>query len=251
MQRSGTNFLRRIIGSHPAIDPLFGEIFDPSHIDEELSFFNFYQRLVAESPSFCLPDKRILAFEKYIEFLDRNVPSEHYVLDVKYNSIRQMESYWSREKEIFVQYIIDKQWPVIHLIRTDLVAAVFSHIRARQTGVWMTEKSDYCDTSSVIVDPVVVVNAIAQRRQAIQRYRRSFQGARLLELMYEDFMDGSNGVSESTVEQLGRFLNVTDRFSRVAKSRKLIIKPMSQAIRNYGDVLEMAATRNVPLSVSV
>lgn len=250
IQRSGTNFLRRILGSHPAIDPLFGEIFDPNHIRKEQSFFNFYQRAVADDPALCLPDQRMVAFEKYIEFLDQSVEAEHYVLDIKYNSLRQMESYWPRQREVLTQYIIDKQWPVIHLIRTDLLAASFSHIRARETGVWMSKGTDHRDTFSITVDPASIVNAVAQRRQAVQKYKRDFHGARLLELHYEDCLDASSGFSETVIETLRDFLETTDQFSRTPETTKLITQPMSQAIENYGEVVALAEARKVPLAIT-
>ena len=251
VQRSGTNFLRRVIGSHPAIDPLFGEIFDPNHNGKGLSFFNFYQRVVADDPTLCLPNNRIAAFEKYIEFLDENVAADHYVLDIKYASLRHMESYWPSNKEVLTQYIIDRQWPVIHLIRTDLLAAILSQVRARETGVWMTKKSDHCDTFSTTVDPVGIVNSVAGRSHAIKKYRRDFQGARLLELIYEKFVDAPNGISESDMERIREFLGVTDEFSRTPETRKLITRPMSQTIENYEDVLAAAAIRKVPLAMSI
>lgn len=250
MQRSGTNFLRRIIGSHPAIDPLFGEIFDPNYIRRELNFFNFYQRAVAEKSSYCLPDQRVVAFEKYIEFLDENVPTDHYVLDIKYASLRHLDSYWPQSKEVLTQYIIDRQWPVIHLIRTDLLAAIFSHVRARETGVWMTKKG-HCDTFSTTVDPVGIVNGVAQRKQAIQKYRRDFGGARLLELVYEDLIDESGSVSEGVIEKIRDFLDVPDKFSRTPETRKLITQPMSEAIENYDEVVAAAAARKVALAMSI
>jgi hypothetical protein len=251
IQRSGTNFLRRVLGSHPAIDPLFGEIFDPNHLKQPLNFFNFYRRAVVGDPSLCLPDKRIVAFERYIEFLDQKVAADHYVIDIKYSSIRQLEAYWPSEKEVLTSYLIEKQWPIIHLIRTDLLAAVFSHIRARETGVWMTKGADHCDNFSLSVDPSAIVNALAQRRQAIQRYRREFKGARLLELVYEEFMDAPNGISEPALEKIVKFLGISDEFSRTPQTRKLITRPLSQAIENYDDVVAAAATRNVALAMSI
>ena len=250
IQRSGTNFLRRVLGSHPAIDPLFGEIFDPNFIKQPLNFFNFYQRAVVGDPSLCLPDKRIVAFERYIEYLDDNIAADHYILDIKYASIRHMESYWSAEKEVLTKYIIEKQWPVIHLIRMDLLAAEFSHIRARETGVWMTKGNHHCDTFSISLDPVRIVNAVAQRRQVIQRYRRDFSGARLLELLYEEFINAPNGMSEPAIERISDFLDITDNFSRKPETRKLITLPMSQAIQNYDKVVATAAARKVPLVLS-
>lgn len=251
VQRSGTNFLRRVIGSHPAIDPLFGEIFDPNHNGKKLSFFNFYQRAVADDPTLCLPNKRIAAFEKYIEFLDENVAADHYVLDIKYASLRHMESYWPSGKEVLTQYIIDRQWPVIHLIRTDLLAAILSQMRARETGVWMTKNADHSDTFSTTVDPVGIVSSVAGRRHAIEKYRRDFQGARLLELIYEEFVDAPNGISEPGMERIREFLGVTDEFSRTPETRKLITQPLSQTIENYEDVLAAAAIRKVPLTMSI
>ena len=251
VQRSGTNFLRRVLGSHPAIDPLFGEIFDPGHLANELSFFHFYERAVATNPSLCLPDQRILAFEQYIEFLDKTVQSAYYILDIKYNSIRQMESYWSEKREVLAQYIIDKQWPVIHLIRTDLVAAIFSQLRARKTGVYVTMAQNYRDTSCDTVDAVGMVKGVAQRRRLIQQYRRDFGGARILEVAYEDFINAPNGISEAALGRVRDFLGVTDEFSRTPETTKLITQPMSQSIANYEEVLAEAASRKVQLAMSL
>jgi hypothetical protein len=251
VQRSGTNFFRRILGSHPAIDPLFGEIFDPGHIGNELSFFHFYERAVADNPSLCLPDQRIVAFEKYIEFLDKKVQSAYYVLDIKYNSIRQMESYWSKKREVLAQYIIDKQWPVIHLIRTDLLAAIYSQLRAGKTGVYVTKAPNYRDTSSDAVDAVQMVKGVAQRRRLIQQYRRDLSGARILEIAYEDLINAPNGVSEVVMGRICDFLGVTDEFSRAPDTTKLIRKPMSQAIKNYDEVMAEAASQEVQLAMSI
>jgi hypothetical protein len=251
VQRSGTNFLRRVLGSHPAIDPLFGEIFDPGHIGNELSFFHFYERAVADNPSLCLPDQRIVAFEKYIEFLDMKVQSAYYILDIKYNSIRQMESYWSKRREVLAQYMIDKQWPVIHLIRTDLVAATFSQLRARKTGIYVTKAPNYRDTYSGAVDAVQMVKGVAQRRRLIQQYRRDLAGAKILEIAYEDLIDAPNGISDFAMEKIRDFLGVTDEFSRTPATTKLITQPMSQAIENYDEVLTEAASRKVQLTMSI
>jgi LPS sulfotransferase NodH len=251
VQRSGTNFLRQLLGSHPAIDPLFGEILDPNHIGNELSFFHFYERAVADNPSLCLPDQRITAFEKYIEFLDKRIEADYYILDIKYNSIRQMESYWSGKREVLAQYIIDKQWPVIHLIRTDLLAATFSQIRARKTGVYVTKAQNYRDTFSGAVDAVQMVKGVAQRKRLIQQYRRDFGGARILEIAYEDVINAPNGISEAAMGKIRNFLGVTDEFSRTPETTKLITQPMSQAIENYDEVLAEAASRKVQLAMPI
>lgn len=251
VQRSGTNFLRRILGSHPAIDPLFGEIFDPGHIGNELSFFHFYERAVADNPFLCLPDQRIVAFEKYVEFLDERVQSPYYILDIKYHSIRQMESYWPGKREVLTQYIIDSKWPVIHLIRTDLVAAIFSQLRAHKTGIYVTKAPRYRDTFSGPVDAVQMVKGVAQRRRLIQQYRRDFGGARLLEITYEDLIDAPNGISEPVMAGVRDFLGVTDEFSRTPETTKLITQPMSRAIANYEDVLAEATSRKVQLTMSL
>ena len=251
VQRSGTNFLRRVMGSHPAIDPLFGEIFDPNYIKQPLNFFNFYRRAVVGDPSLCLPDKRLLAFELFIEYLDHQVAANHYILDIKYGSIRHLESYWPGDREVLTKYLIKQKWPVIHLIRTDLLAATFSHIRARETGVWMTKGPDHCDTFSTCVDPPALLRAMAQRRQAIQRYRRDFKGAKLLELVYEQVIDGPNGINETTLEQLGEFLGLADQFSRTPETKKLITQPMNQALQNYDEVITAAADRKVALTFAV
>jgi hypothetical protein len=132
-----------------------------------------------------------------------------------------------------------------------LLAAIFSHVRARETGVWMTKGQDHNDKFSAAVDPVGIVNGVAVRRQAIQRYRRDFAGARLLELVYEDFIDAPNGINEGAMTRIREFLDVTDNFSRTPETRKLITQPMSQAIVNYDAVLETAATRRIALTMSL
>lgn len=251
VQRSGTNFLRRVLGSHPNIDPLFGEILDPNHIGNELSFFHFYERAVADNPSLCLPDQRIIAFEKYIDLLDTKIQSQYYVLDLKYYSIRQMDSYWPGKREVLTQYIIDKKWPVIHLIRTDLVAAIYSQMRARATGVYVTKAKNYRDTFSGTVAAVQMVKAVGQRRRLIERYRRDFGGARILAIIYEDFIDAPNGISDAAIGKISDFLGITDEFSRTPETTKLITQPISQAIENYDEILAEAASRKVRLTMSI
>lgn len=251
VQRSGTNFLRRVIGSHPEIDPLFGEIFDPNFIDHPLSFFCFYQRAVADTPALCLPDQRIVAFEKYIEYLDQKIYAKHYVLDIKYNSLRQMESYWPQRREILSQYIIDRQWPVVHLIRRDLLAAAFSRLKARSTGVWVAKEEKYCDDASICVDPGRIVGDVVGRREAILRRREDFVDAKLIEMTYEDLIEEPNAVSASAIEIIRAFLGVSDEFSRTPETKKLITQPMSQAIENYHEVLATASARKVPLVMSM
>jgi LPS sulfotransferase NodH len=152
---------------------------------------------------------------------------------------------------VLTQYIIDRQWPVIHLIRTDLVAAIFSQLRARKTGVYVTKAPNYRDTSSDAVDAVQMVRGVVQRRRLIQQYRRDFGGARLLEVTYEGLIDAPNGISESVLERIRAFLGVTDEFSRTPETTKLITKPMNQAIENYDEIVAEAASRKVQLAMSV
>ena len=86
-QRSGTNFFRKTLGSHPEIDSLYGEIFDPGHAHKEQSFFAFLEREVAKAPSLCLPSNRKLVLEKYMQYLESNTNCSKLIFDIKYNSL--------------------------------------------------------------------------------------------------------------------------------------------------------------------
>jgi hypothetical protein len=115
----------------------------------------------------------------------------------------------------------------------------------------MTKGNNHCDSYSTTVDPVGIVNTLVGRRQAIEKYRRDFTGARLLELIYEEFIEAPNGINELSVERMRNFLNVTDQFSRVPETKKLITQPMSEVIENYENVVATAAARNVALTISL
>ena len=241
IQRSGTNLFRRVLGSHPEIDPLFGEIFDPRHKNEPMMFFNYYLSLVSTEPKYALPENRAAAFKTFIDFCSSKIEKNRMVFDIKYNSMFHIDSYFPEHEPVILKLIKLSSYPVIHLIRDDLVSAVFSEIVANRAGIYVIEKDEqksaFDDRQRISVDTFSFVNQVRHRHNVIQNYRNKLLSyENTTEIIYEDILDGE-AIANTPLENVGRLCGLDPSlFSREQPTKKMVSRPVEEAIKNYSDL---------------
>src|SRR5579862_328478 len=142
--RSGTTAFRLIVSRHRLITTA-GEIFHGDYTDHPDRFYNYYLAAITREPKLALPasDHRITLFEGYVDQLcgrlQSRYPDREWVfLGINYNSLHSMNTYWQNiyEPPYLMQMLQWKGYPVVHIIRRNILAAAISEARAKATGVW-------------------------------------------------------------------------------------------------------------------
>ncbi len=252
MQRSGTNFLRRVMGSHPDIDPMFGEIFDPAYIGREDCFFNFLRREVKSDADNCLPDRRIDIFERYIAFLE-SVHEGRFVLDIKYTSLQHLDGYWLSPGHELIRLILRKGWPIVHLVREDTFAAEVSNFRARVTNEYIvTDTGQKPKDVKFRVEPGEMKVAVGFRNDLVRRYVRRFTDDLATTITFAELTNAENGLNMDVVRSIGERCGVDSAgFSDEIPTKKLITKPLSDVVENYDEVVAALRSAGIPLEMPV
>src|SRR5919107_1230654 len=142
-QRSGTNALRSILESHPAIFCL-PEVFNLPDKDSEYmlnresNYFNFLQRYACADISRVFPDQHDKLFLNFLEYLRCFTQKQLLVLDVKYMSTHHITKSWHfiTEEPFFFSLIKEHNLRVLNLTRKNFLRYWLSELKAQQSRVW-------------------------------------------------------------------------------------------------------------------
>jgi len=225
-QRSGSHFLKSFIESHCPAVVCSGEVLrEPGALarqypalarNPEFShFWPWYEAEAAAGSISVAPDKRIEAFEKYLSQLTALVEPGDLVVDVKYNSIRSLSGYWDSDygSHDFTSFITSRHFPVLHLIRKNILKVLISNKLALQTGIWHRAEEPRADEPlpKIRLNPQSVLFDIRYAVKLTQDYQVRFSGyPGYEEIIYEDFVR-EQAFSEPGINMrtLGCFLEQT------------------------------------------
>jgi hypothetical protein len=201
-QRSGSHFLKSFIESRFPGVVCSGEVLEkpvetqspvlPRH-PEIPRFWTWYAREALSGGISTSPDQRIAAFDFYLTTLAwKNKPND-LVIDVKYNAIRSLSGYEDTDhgSTDFTTFIKDKEIPVLHLIRKNILKTIVSNRLALHTGIWhrTSEKADSEILPKIRIGPEDLLRAITATDQLTADYQDHFRDHPAYEeLVYEDLV---------------------------------------------------------------
>jgi LPS sulfotransferase NodH len=233
-QRTGTNLLRTMLGSHPEIDGDPGEIFDRDFaaVPAFPRFFDYLIAQVNERPAACLPSSRTTLIDAYLRMLRSRSTKRLLVLDIKYNSIHHFNSDWEEpvvdittyHSVSAFKYAHDRGIKIIHLKRESVFDEVISTIVADRTGIYHLWSDDNKRPEGIKfrVDVEGLKFRMAQRLQTKKLFDRILVDyPRLLEIKYERILEYGE-FSKMQTAKLASFLGVSDEFSRTPVTRKVL-----------------------------
>lgn len=222
-QRTGSHLLGEVLGSHPAFAQA-GEVLIP-----ETTKRGSFDSFLAARPGDTTPPE--VLWREYISHLRQANPSASHVgFLVKYGHASRFAGLSVVESP----ELADTR--IVHLVRRNLLRVVASHQLAITRRVHVTKEHKTYDVDSVTLDPSATLVAIRSRAKTVAEHRTKLERRdRVLELAYEDIMDGGE-VRQATIDSLCSFFAVDDRFTRAPQTVKLAPPQLAQLIDNYDDV---------------
>lgn len=245
-QRSGTHALKEVLNSHPNVVS-YPEVFhsDSVEIPTEM-FWTFYLKEVKRNARIALPDARIGCIERYFDMLEKFHHDETTVLDIKYNSLHHGEGYWSPYSgppKMFNTFR-QRNYPVIHLWRCNLLRRQLSEMRANQTGQFHLYKEGESIPLKMQVNCKFVLKKLRSYTEWYTVVRTWLAGHKpLTELTYEDLWHDEDGdLKPDTVKKLSACLQVDPAgFNRKPNMFKVSPSNISEMVLNVKELEEALA----------
>jgi LPS sulfotransferase NodH len=215
--RTGSNFLRGLIDSHPAVMSL-GEVFRNR---EEIDFDN--PDYLSSEAVLALYQSDPVGFLETVIF--RIVPQQISALGFK------LFYYHARTPPF------DAIWPVleadtnlhvIHIKRDNILRTHLSRENAQKSGRWVNTSGDSEEQTSYMLDFDECLRDFNQTREWEQTADQFFKHHPLLEVIYERLAE--DPVSETA--RIQKFLGL-EPHPLQARTYKQIQKPLTQSIQNY------------------
>ena len=230
-QRSGTNLLRRSL----ATTGLFrdsDEVFDP----RREGFWPYYLNQVGQRPELLCPtsDNQIELFERFLDsHLDNDSPFT--LLDVKYNSTHLQDGMWHSPvaRSALINWLIRKQYPVIHLVRDNCLENYVSFLVGTHTQDWVVGASAKPPKPVKLeLDAHHAVFQVKRRQRQIDRFRNDMVNARSIELRYESLIEPAGHFSNSVATKICEFLSIDETLSIDVQTKKTG-RPLRDVVVNF------------------
>ncbi|MCB0344115.1 MAG: sulfotransferase domain-containing protein [Bdellovibrionales bacterium] len=241
-QRSGSNFLRSVLNSHPEIF-VYDEVLLESAWEHDWSIYQFMLQSLKEDP-FNITYSRMLYVQRaYIDNILSEKDGRQIVgADIKYDQLMQFPSFLELMRQAGVK--------VIHLVRTNVLKTLVSAERnriMRQQGM-IKPKTTLAEKLPPVKLPLEcgpqLINSLKQRQAQIQQFSAQLPlHFPYLEVHYESFFENdemeSKTIADSALQNVYEFLGVKQR-SAPTKSYTVKQNParLSDSIENFEQVKE-------------
>lgn len=218
--RTGSNFLRGLLNSHPAV-MVFGEIF---RNQETIDF---------DHPEFPTTKRIIKIYQnnpkKFLEkIIFRRIPANYRALGFKIFYYHARENPFAQIWQILRD---QHDLHIIHIKRQNILRTHLSRENAVKTGEWVNTNGKESNPPSYRLDYDALLRDFVQTRQWEQQADEFFSNHPMIEVFYED-------LSKNTDEQIKRiqhFLSLPE-YPVQPQTFKQIQKPLSEIIENYEDL---------------
>jgi LPS sulfotransferase NodH len=250
-ERSGSHYLAEMLASGGELVSLdevcnFGAI-DPDK--SKASFFRFRREWQQAHPDLAVrPDADVMNgfLDGYFSHLLALEPARKVLVDVKYGHVHNFEPAWwpSENRPFLVKFLDRRKARVVHLTRSDTMAAVLSGFAANRAGVWHRRTGG--DRPRPVRMRVPVTN-IVHGAQTLGREKGNFfawlAGNRCFNLSYEEICE-PGASKERTLARLCDFLEI--RPSDFASTIEKTTPAVHELIENYGELRRVAAIFGQP-----
>jgi len=213
-QRSGTRVFGHMLDSHSKV-AYCSEIFHEK-ASAQNSYFHFLKRQIeqdSQNLDYIYPDRRLDSFEDFLTSIGNKYGKENFILDIKYNQLHHLNDYWyliNNQPQIF-KFIKKNKYPVIHLIRKNILKVLVSQLLAANHNVWhaKAENINHIEKTKIKLDPDKIINQIKNRKNEMNRISSFFKSYNnTLTVYYEDLFDENQEFSKTTISALADFLQV-------------------------------------------
>jgi hypothetical protein len=267
-QRSGTNPLRSVLGTHPAI-ACTEEIFNnrpPPHywLGLETNYFRFIdKRLGGSLLELLSEDDASNVFLDYLEYVSCFYEKPLLLLDVKYNSTHHLNGPWHfiTEEPALFEFIKENRMRVLNLTRMNFLRYYLSEMKAQSTRTWGvfdeavvgdrewyvsrseeagSSKTAYED-SSIELDIGDMLERLTLCRAENQYVHEAFRDYdRYLTFDYEElFPERDSPPSPEALTRISSWLEVDDEFSeKRPEYRKQSHLGLADSIKNFDEVAD-------------
>ncbi len=218
--RSGSNFLRGLLNSHPHV-MTFGEL------------FRFYDNIGWEIPDFeryrQTPGLVSLMQRDPVKFLeDRVFESFPPSIDAVGFKMFYYHAQEDSRKGIWNHLEADRNLHIIHLKRKNSLRVLLSRKKAHITNRWTNVAGPEKDALSIELSPGECLEQFSWTRRMWMKYDHFFRRHPRMDLIYEDL----TGNCEREIQRVQDFLGVSPM--RLSPGTcKQANRPLSEAILNY------------------
>jgi len=254
--RSGTTALRDMLLQAPSA-AILPEIFHNDYLDNENFFFNYYLKQISKDIKLALPsaENREKLLLDYLEFLVRRYSKGKHKkkvlsLTVNYNSLHCLNTYWQNTYDVpyLIQLIENLDFKVIHLVRENILAALISEERARQSGLWHLRKDGPNDTrpQKIRINTATLENELNERQREIRMLDeflvRRMPDRRLMVTYESLFPANANLPSAEVLESIRLFTGIDEVLAPATRFLRTAAKSFSESVENFDDVAETLAS---------
>ena len=222
--RSGTTALRDVLSKSSAVQSI-GEIFTDRTDVEPTPYIYWCDKVFLEAPELTRPfeNNRAELFMKYLNF------SENYygnptqpsctLVTINYNSLHMMNAVWQNmfDTPFVLEIVRRNRVGAIHLVRRNILRALVSDAKARQTNVWhrtignrLTSQDSQSDQlPKITIDTSTLVKELSRRSMEIDFVSRFFATYKnALTVYYEELFEDSGMPVPGEFEKIFKFMDV-------------------------------------------
>jgi len=244
-QRSGTNLLRKSLAATDLFFDL-NEVFDPFHAE----FWKFKQQRIVESSSLSLPteENQLALWHGYLQQRLSEIEKPFTLIDVKYTSMHHLDSLWHEHgsESFLVRWLAANQFPVIHVVRENVLDTHVSNLLACRLQVWDAKDASVAEGVSFRLDPVETKVEIERRMLQIQMVRRLLKPLNCIEAKYESLVDRQkNRLSKQIVSDVKRLLRLhpSQSIDDVKVATRKMGRSATELVENYAEITNAARLR--------
>jgi hypothetical protein len=246
-QRSGTNPLRSVLGTHPELF-CFNEVFNLPDRDaaeehlRESNFFTFLERYGDNEVRRTTPDNHERLFLDYLEYLRCLSEKRYSLFDVKYNTTHLLTRPWQEPGSPYLLELVAKHGLyVIHLTRRNYLRYILSSEKAWRSNRYTLSRDQtaYADgTRHLGVE--YVVRELARCSEEDARIERQLADHdRVLTCDYAElFSPDGSALSAEFLARFAAWRGIDADFTVEPAYRKQSSLPLRDTIENYDEVAD-------------
>jgi len=243
--RSGTHLLREFLSGVPHLF-CFSEVFHNISSQGDYLYWPYYAGRLAADPALTWGrgDQMADLWGGYNNFLSAKAKSHRpqataYLTTVNYNSLHSMDGCWRNLSDPPTLFGLAKKQgsAAIHLVRSNVLRALVSELRARQSGIWHLRVGNDVALPPVRLNTRGLLDELTRREQEISWVRGWLSGfSEVLELQYESLLNDKGMLTEAVAQRLSAFLGATPTAFATPTLKPTAGTSLAADIDNFDDV---------------
>ncbi len=218
--RTGSNFLRGLLNSHPQIITS-GEILrNPQHIDWDCDQYEASEPVLQRYQTNPVDFVQQVVFRKFPVSV-KAVGFKLFYYHAQTAPFYQIWEYLQQDTAIHI----------IHIKRKNILKTHLSRAQANRSGSWVNTSGEKEARPPITLDPASCLQDFEQTRQWETDFDQFFIGHPLKQISYEDLAENYQPV----IHDLQSFLNLSPHPVK-PQTYKQSAKPLSEQITNYSDL---------------